>query len=77
MTPAGMELWGQDVRLDARPRPRPLGRPRRDRLVPRQVDTFDRAIADFSVAYADQNERDYAAFCDAIASGRLDATTGF
>ena len=25
-------------------------------------DAFDRAIADFSAAYADQNERDYAAF---------------
>ena len=37
---------------------------------------FDRAIADFSVAYADQNERDYAAFAAAISSGRLVAQTG-
>ena len=37
MTPAGLELWAPDVRLDARPRPRPLGRPRRDRRVPGQV----------------------------------------
>jgi uncharacterized protein (DUF2252 family) len=37
---------------------------------------FDRAIADFSVAYADQNERDYAAFTAAVASGRLVAQTG-
>jgi hypothetical protein len=34
-------------------------------------DVFDRAIADFSAAYADQNERDYAAFSQAIDSGRL------
>ena len=34
---------------------------------------FDRAIADFSVAYADQNERDYAAFTSAIADGRVPA----
>ena len=31
-------------------------------------DTFDRAIADFAVAYADQNERDYAAFNDTYQS---------
>ena len=39
-------------------------------------DTFDRAIADFSAAYADQNERDYAAFTAAVDSGRLVAITG-
>ena len=39
-------------------------------------DAFDRAIADFSAAYADQNERDYAAFTAAIDSGRLVAQTG-
>ena len=37
---------------------------------------FDESIADFAVAYADQNERDYAAFMDAIRDGRLAATTG-
>ncbi len=67
---------GPDVRVDARPRARPLGRPGRDRGLPRQVRTFDRAIAAFAAAYADQNERDYAAFCEAVASGRLEATTG-
>jgi hypothetical protein len=39
-------------------------------------DRFDNAIADFSVAYADQNERDFAAFEAAVASGRLNAETG-
>jgi hypothetical protein len=39
-------------------------------------DAFGRAIADFSAAYADQNERDYAAFRAAIDSGRLVAQTG-
>ena len=34
---------------------------------------FDRGIADFSVAYADQNERDHAAFIAAIESGRITA----
>jgi hypothetical protein len=36
-------------------------------------DTFDRAIADFASVYADQNERDYATFVDAVATGRLTA----
>jgi uncharacterized protein (DUF2252 family) len=36
---------------------------------------FDRAIAEFAVAYADQNERDYTAFTSAVASGRLAALT--
>ena len=39
-------------------------------------DSFDRAIARFSEAYADQNERDHAALLAAIESGRLDAETG-
>jgi Uncharacterized protein conserved in bacteria (DUF2252) len=39
-------------------------------------DVFDRAIADFSVAYADQNERDYEAFAAAVKSGRIAAQTG-
>jgi Uncharacterized protein conserved in bacteria (DUF2252) len=39
-------------------------------------DAFDRAIADFSAAYADQNERDYRAFAAAVSSGRLAARPG-
>lgn len=39
-------------------------------------DGFDRAIADFSATYADQNERDYQALVDAVRSGRLEAQTG-
>jgi uncharacterized protein (DUF2252 family) len=40
-------------------------------------DVFDQAIADFAVAYADQNERDYQTMVDAVSSGRLEAQTGF
>jgi uncharacterized protein (DUF2252 family) len=36
-------------------------------------DRFDQAIADFSAAYADQNERDYELFVKAVRSGRLEA----
>ena len=36
-------------------------------------DKFDRAIADFSIAYADQAERDYESFMKAIRKGRLEA----
>ena len=39
-------------------------------------DVFDRAIADFSVAYADQNERDFEALQAAVESKRVVAETG-
>ena len=39
-------------------------------------DVFDRAIADFAVRYADQNEKDYQAVVDAVQSGRLEAQIG-
>ena len=38
-------------------------------------DAFDRAIAEFAGAYADQNERDHAALAAAVSSGRLPAQT--
>jgi len=34
-------------------------------------DRFDRAVADFAVAYADQTERDHEALCAAVESGRI------
>ena len=37
---------------------------------------FDRAIAEFSEAYADQNDRDYAALQEAVRTGRCKARTG-
>jgi hypothetical protein len=40
------------------------------------ADTFDRAIAVFAEAYADQNERDHAALLDAVRGGRVKARTG-
>ena len=39
-------------------------------------DAFDRAIADFSAAYADQNERDYQTLARAVKSGRISAQSG-
>jgi uncharacterized protein (DUF2252 family) len=39
-------------------------------------DVFDRSIAAFAEAYAEQNERDYQALKDAAASGRVVAETG-
>jgi uncharacterized protein (DUF2252 family) len=38
--------------------------------------TFDRAIVEFSHAYADQNERDYKALQKAVKSGKVVAETG-
>jgi hypothetical protein len=39
-------------------------------------DAFDQAIANFAVAYGDQNDRDYELFLEAVGSGRLTAQTG-
>jgi uncharacterized protein DUF2252 len=35
-------------------------------------DTFDEAIADFSVAYADQGEKDHEALKKAVRAGKLE-----
>jgi uncharacterized protein (DUF2252 family) len=71
MTSAGMELWGRMcgwvlARAHARSGDRIaiasyLGR----------SDAFDRAMAKFSRAYGDQNERDYEMFQRAVRKGRL------
>jgi uncharacterized protein (DUF2252 family) len=39
-------------------------------------DTFDRAMATFAEAYADQNERDYRALQEAVAAGVVEAELG-
>ena len=39
-------------------------------------DVFDKALAEFGFTYADQNDRDYEAFVDAIKSGKIDAAEG-
>ena len=39
-------------------------------------DVFDRALATFAEAYADQNERDHAVLKDAVEEGRVRAETG-
>lgn len=39
-------------------------------------DTFDQAVTEFAFTYADQNDRDYAAFIAAINDGRIEAADG-
>jgi uncharacterized protein (DUF2252 family) len=41
-----------------------------------ETDAFDKSITDFSERYADQNERDYEEFVNAVRSGRLEAVEG-
>ena len=41
-----------------------------------RTDTFDHAVADFAELYAEQNDRDYTAFQDAVAQGRVPAIRG-
>jgi uncharacterized protein (DUF2252 family) len=76
MTAPGMDLWGRMcgwtlARAHARSG---------DRIAIAAYlgtsDIFDRAVADFCIAYADQNERDHRALTDAVASGRLAAESG-
>ena len=38
--------------------------------------TSTESITDFSERYADQNEKDYQAFAEAISTGRLEAIEG-
>src|SRR5262249_42719325 len=38
--------------------------------------TFDEAVADFALAYADQNERDYRELVKAVRAGRIKVKTG-
>ena len=76
MTPAGMDLWGEMcgwtlARAHARSGDRIaiaayLGK----------SEEFDNALADFAVAYADQNDRDFHLLQEAVASGRVAADTG-
>ena len=40
------------------------------------ADVFDRAVAQFATAYADQNERDHQSLVDAVKSGRITAEPG-
>ena len=39
-------------------------------------DRFDTAVTDFAESYANQNERDHAAFAAAVAAGRVEAQSG-
>ena len=39
-------------------------------------DAFDRAVADFAEAYAEQNQRDYDALREAVDAGRVVAQAG-
>jgi uncharacterized protein (DUF2252 family) len=41
-----------------------------------QSDAFDRAVADFSEVYADQNQLDYDALAQAVKAGKVEARTG-
>jgi len=76
MTPEGMDLWARMcgwtlARAHARSG---------DRIAIASYlgksDTFDTAIWQFAVSYADQNDLDYAALADAVKAGRIVAEMG-
>jgi uncharacterized protein (DUF2252 family) len=77
MTVAGMGLWGEMCGWSlARAHARSGDRIAIAAYLGKSKE-FDRAIVDFSIAYADQNERDYGRLQDAVTSGRLVAKLGF
>jgi uncharacterized protein (DUF2252 family) len=77
MTVAGMALWGEMCGWSlARAHARSGDRIAIAAYLGKSKE-FDRAIVDFSIAYADQNERDYHLLQDAVTSGRLVAELGF
>jgi hypothetical protein len=57
-------VTGKPLPLSARPRSRGLYG---------ASGTFDDAIGEFAIEYADQNERDYRRFVTAIKEGRIEA----
>ena len=76
MVPAGLEFYarfcGQTLaRAHAR-----SGDPVAIAAYLGKKDKFDQSVTDFSDRYADQNERDYEAFSQAIRTGRLQAVEG-
>ena len=76
MTSGGMELWG---RMCAWTLARAHARSGDRHAIASYLgksSVFDDAIAAFAVAYADQNERDYAALQNAAASGRVAVALG-
>jgi uncharacterized protein (DUF2252 family) len=76
MVPAGMTAYGQLCGWTlARAHARAGDRIALAAYLGRK-DTFEEAIADFAVAYADQNEKDHARLLAAIADGRVEARTG-
>jgi hypothetical protein len=55
---------------------RPRRIPRLGRCPTPKSGGFERAPLEFSIACADQNERDYQRLVDAVKAGRIEAVTG-
>ena len=64
------------MRVDAGTRARQIRGPVAIAAYLGSSDAFDQSVADFSLRYADQNERDFEDFIKAIRSGRLEAVEG-
>ena len=77
MVPEGYLAYAGHLRVGARSRARPLGRPGRDRRLPgqeRRVLEGGRRL--LGETYADQTERDHQTMLDAIAKGKIKAEVG-
>ena len=74
--PRGLDRLRAGVRVGARARARALGRPGRDRRLPRRERQFDDAIAGSRSRTPTITERDHASLVQAAADGRVSALDG-
>ena len=77
MSAGGDDLLRQALRVDPGPGARPVRVTRsRSRPTSASDDAFDGRSPTSRERYAEQNDRDFAAFTDAIRSSRIEATEG-
>ena len=76
MTPDDLKTWGELCAWALARGHARAGQPASIAAYLGTDDVFGQAVGRFAATYADQNERDYAAFTEAIKSGRIAATPG-
>jgi len=76
MKPVGMTFWARLRGWTPARAPARSGDPVAIAAYLGRSDGFDQSVTDFSARCADQNERDYKAFAEAVRSGRIPAVEG-
>ena len=76
MSPVGLSLYGRTCGWSLARGHARSGDPIAIASYLGRSDKFDRSISDFAERYAEQNDRDYEEFAEAVRSGRLEAREG-